>query len=559
MKYIVSLLVLFTVAASAQELPSADSYAVNFDRNAVRTNTGRRLTAITLSGNTLTIPNPMCMYVDFTPQLFTAQPGQTLMPSVAFTGAWMQTYIYIDLNQNGRFDVQEPGPQGQLGADNELVSFAGMGLADGNYNSAGQNLADLSDVQPPAFTLPANISPGFYMMRWKIDWDDCDPGGRVDEQNSIIKNGGVIVDVLLRVTDEATEGYQLIFADEFDLPNGSRPDPGKWRSSTRSGSTWNRWISDAEEVAFLQDGNLVCRAIPNPDTSTDNVPMLTGAIETRGLFSFTYGKVEVRLQVDPYTGSFPAAWMMPQPPCEVWPNSGEIDIFESVDAQNTAFHTIHSHWSYDLGHKNDPKSSFFENVNIAQWHIYGVEWLENILIFTVDGNFVGTYARSNDEDIDLSNIETNELLIQSDKGKSSIGLAYEPHGWKGWGEVNGLDGTVHLVYNMSFSCVIRESKVFTSLSIEFEDDWEMDFADLKPGDTFDTNDFRASVGFYPENGWSCFMGTTATSGRLHVIDKQFEDGNLSLTLQIDNFKFDALDKECVYTIDGTIVYKLPQD
>lgn len=173
--------------------------------------------------------------------------------------------------------------------------------------------------------------------------------------------------------------------------------------------------------------------------------------------------------------------------------------------------------------------------------------------------FLLTGCSSDDEDIDLSNIETNELLIQSDKGKSSIGLAYEPHGWKGWGEVNGLDGTVHLVYNMSFSCVIRESKVFTSLSIEFEDDWEMDFADLKLGDTFDTNDFRASVGFYPENGWSCFMGTTATSGRLHVIDKQFEDGNLSLTLQIDNFKFDALDKECVYTIDGTIVYKLPQD
>ena len=75
--------------------------------------------------------------------------------------------------------------------------------------------------------------------------------------------------------------------------------------------------------------------------------------------------------------------------------------------------------------------------------------------------FLLTGCSSDDEDIDLSNIETNELLIQSDKGKSSIGLAYEPH---------------------------------------------------------------------------------------------------SLTaLQIDNFKFDALDKECVYTIDGTIVYKLPQD
>ena len=173
--------------------------------------------------------------------------------------------------------------------------------------------------------------------------------------------------------------------------------------------------------------------------------------------------------------------------------------------------------------------------------------------------FLLTACSSDDEDIDLSNIETNELLIQSDKGDSNISLAYEPHGYKGRCEVHEPDGTVHVVHNMSFNCNIHESKVFTSLSIEFEDDWEMNFADLKPGDTFDTNDFRASVGFYPENGWSCFMGTTATSGRLHVIDKQFEDGNLSLTLQIDDFKCDALDKECVYTIDGTIVYKLPQD
>jgi hypothetical protein len=170
--------------------------------------------------------------------------------------------------------------------------------------------------------------------------------------------------------------------------------------------------------------------------------------------------------------------------------------------------------------------------------------------------FLLTACSSDDEDIDLSNIETNELLIQSDKGDGNIGLAFEPHGYKGRCEVHEPDGTVHVVHNMSFNCNIHESKVFTSLSIEFEDDWEMNFADLKPGDTFDTNDFRASVSYYPT--WVEFygMGTTATSGRLHVIDKELEDGNIYLTLQIRNFKFDALDKTCVYTINGTIVYKI---
>ena len=41
------------------------------------------------------------------------------------------------------------------------------------------------------------------------------------------------------------EAYQLIFSDEFDQPDGSAPDPAKWRCSTRYSATWCRWISSA--------------------------------------------------------------------------------------------------------------------------------------------------------------------------------------------------------------------------------------------------------------------------------------------------------------------------
>ena len=110
---------------------------------------------------------------------------------------------------------------------------------------------------------------------------------------------------------------------------------------------------------------------------------------------------------------------------------------------------------------------------------------------------------------------------------------------------------------MIFFCNIQESNILYCLAIDFEDNSEMNFADLKPGDTFDTNDFKASVGYYyPGNGWTRCMETLATSGRLHVIDKKLEDGKICLTLQIDNFKFDAIDKTCIYTINGTIVYKI---
>lgn len=190
------------------------------------------------------------------------------------------------------------------------------------------------------------------------------------------------------------DDYELIFADEFDLPNGSRPDPTRWQPCRREGATWSRWISDSLDVAYVQDGCLVCRAIPNLDKTSDPALMLTGAVETRDRFSFTYGKVLVRLRTNLHDGNFPAAWMMPQPPCDGWPRGGEIDIFESIDTKNTSYHTVHSHWTYDLGHRSEPQSSFSRSTSVTQWHVYGLEWTENSITWTVDGKEVGTYRRS---------------------------------------------------------------------------------------------------------------------------------------------------------------------
>ncbi|MBR6495373.1 MAG: glycoside hydrolase family 16 protein [Prevotella sp.] len=199
------------------------------------------------------------------------------------------------------------------------------------------------------------------------------------------------------VFGQGDDVYQLIFSDEFNQEDGSRPDSKKWAVSTRRTATWNRWISASPDVAFIRDGALVCRAIPNPDISTDNVPMITGSMETRNLFSFTYGKVEVRLKTIRHRGNFPAAWMMPHPPCDGWPNAGEIDIFETIDNENVAYHTIHTKWSYTMGNKNNPKSSFNEWMDVENWHVYGLIWEKDLLIWTVDGNEMGRYAKSSDE------------------------------------------------------------------------------------------------------------------------------------------------------------------
>ncbi|MBQ8454206.1 MAG: glycoside hydrolase family 16 protein [Bacteroidaceae bacterium] len=373
-----------------------ESYPIAFDRNANRTRTDRILNGIVLNGNVFQVTSPMKMYHDLSHQTFFCHAGDLVSPSLAFTGKWMDSYIYIDKDRNGTFDVETPGSRGSLTESNELVSFSGLSLPDGAFNSYGET-TDLSQVQPPSFVLPEDMEPGQYMMRIKIDWDDANPAGRMDDANGIIKNGGAILDIHLEVLPdgEHKEGsYTMTFHDEFDGTDGSQPDHTKWRRSTRYGSTWNRFISDSEDVVFLREGHLVCRAIPNPDQESDPVPMLTGSVETQGNFSFTYGWVEARLKTTPHVGNFPAFWMMPQPPADAWPKAGEIDIFEAINAQNTAFHTVHSHWTYTLGNKNNPKSSLSETVTQGEWHIFAALWTEDAITFYVDGNAVGSYAKS---------------------------------------------------------------------------------------------------------------------------------------------------------------------
>ncbi len=200
---------------------------------------------------------------------------------------------------------------------------------------------------------------------------------------------------------EPYEGYQLVWSDEFDQEDYSQPDPSKWRCSTRYSATWNRYIADDPSVVYIKDGSLVCRAIKNPDTSKDNVPMITGSRESRGLFSFTYGRVDIRLRTLSHTGNFPAAWMMPQPPCEGWPKAGEIDIFETIDSQKRAWHTVHSNWTYNLGKTSSPRSSFNEECKVHLWHVYSLEWTEDLLTWYLDGKKVGSYAKSTNQS-DLS-------------------------------------------------------------------------------------------------------------------------------------------------------------
>ena len=388
-------------------------------------------------------------------------------------------YLYIDLDNDGRFAVML-GADGTPGVSSELVAFSCHNGIDSNGNAASASI--------PMYKLGAVLPDGVYRARLKLDNSNLNPGGSAD----FVAQGGVVVDFLLNLVsgdrslvlntvDGSIDGenytalpmtvtpgngftavlrgapgyvckevvvrhghniggeqsvngnaqwreevipvvdgraavdgslvdgdvvlfaqfvpgegceWQLVFSDEFNAEDMSQPVAEKWMRCQRQGATWNRWLSDSKEVIYLQGGDLVARAIPNPDQESDPVPMITGGIKSDGLFGFTYGYVEGRIKSNPWTGNFPAFWMMPEDRSAGWPDCGEIDIWETIDAQERSWHTIHSNWTYDLGYKNNPQSSFNVYTSHDRYHTYGLKWDATTLIWYVDGKEVGRYTKS---------------------------------------------------------------------------------------------------------------------------------------------------------------------
>lgn len=299
-------------------------------------------------------------------------------------------------------EVTEPDPE-----PGTLRQYTENGCIDGPDNTALP--ITVMPLQPMEVVLrgaPGYAAKGITVRYGQnLDGEELDAEGNRQWTEEYIE----AVDGKVTIPAEMTEGdvslyatferdpeseWHLVFSDEFNAEDGSQPTADKWMRCQRQGATWNRWLSDSEEVIYLEDGDLVARAIPNPDKTTDNVPMITGGIKSMGRFGFTYGYVEARIFNNLWTGNFPAFWMMPEDQSAGWPDCGEIDIWEVIDTQNRSYHTVHSNWTYDLGNTGNPQSSFNTGCSYDRYHTYGLAWDENTLIWYLDGKEVSRYAKS---------------------------------------------------------------------------------------------------------------------------------------------------------------------
>jgi beta-glucanase (GH16 family) len=204
------------------------------------------------------------------------------------------------------------------------------------------------------------------------------------------------VDASLDALLNAPAGMKLVWADEFNTDGA--PDPQKW--SFENGFVRNeeaQWYQP--DNARIQNGMLVITARrerkPNPNykaNSTDwrtNRPFIeytsSSLITGPKGGAWQYGRFEMRARIDTRLGIWPAFWTVGQN--GEWPGGGEIDIMEFYRGKllaNFAWGTDRR-WNAKWNSSAKPITEFNDPNWSKQFHIWSMDWDENTITLSVDG------------------------------------------------------------------------------------------------------------------------------------------------------------------------------
>ena len=190
-------------------------------------------------------------------------------------------------------------------------------------------------------------------------------------------------------------GYTLVWFDEFNQRDGSKPDPAKWRFAT-GGNGWGNkeleFYTSRRKNARIWHGNLEIVARKETYKRRGVTREYTSArLNTFGKFDQTYGRFEARIKIPYGQGIWPAFWMLgADEKTNHWPECGEIDIMENIGREPGIVHgTIHGP-GYSGG-KGIGSPYPLSNGHFADdYHVYAVEWEPEQIRFYVDSHLYAT-------------------------------------------------------------------------------------------------------------------------------------------------------------------------
>ncbi len=202
------------------------------------------------------------------------------------------------------------------------------------------------------------------------------------------------------VTTDSQDG-DLLFADEFDA---DRLDRSKW--NVIGPAFWvnneqQAYVDSPDTIHLLPAGSVegadggvlvlqptYSKSYKTPDGRTAD--FVSGRIDSRSKFEFTYGRAAARIKMPDAAGVWPAFWLLGDGP---WPNTGEIDIMEYVGEADWTGVALHGE-GYSGETPLVDKQFFAPGTDVSQWHEYAVEWTPQQILFKVDGRLTYRATRA---------------------------------------------------------------------------------------------------------------------------------------------------------------------
>jgi beta-glucanase (GH16 family) len=280
---------------------------------------------------------------------------------------------------------------------NNIASFGGYGkwfdLQITNQcsftNASAQILAPGTVTNTVAsLVAPSNTVYVRYQVVFQQGSDNAN-GSMYFDDLTLNQTGGTVV------TPPATQ-LNIVWDDEFNQPDGSSPDPTKWGYDTGAwpDNSELEYYTTRTNNARIEGGRLVIEA---DQESYGGRSYTSARLKTQYKGSWTYGRMEARIQIPRGQGIWPAFWMLGTNIDSVsWPTCGEVDIMENigkVSDQGTDHGTIHGPQNggdYNGGSGVGGTYTLPSGALADNFHIYAVQWTPNQIQFFLDTNLFFT-------------------------------------------------------------------------------------------------------------------------------------------------------------------------
>ena len=211
---------------------------------------------------------------------------------------------------------------------------------------------------------------------------------------------------------------EIVFFDDFSAPGFDRAKWGVIVTGRTVNNEQQAYVDSARTIYTVQDaaaegasnGALVLHARSSPAFQTPEgraFDFISGRLEGRGKFEFTYGSVAARIKLTPGTGLWPAFWVLGR---DRWPATGEMDIMENVGDPTWTNVALHGP-GYSGNTPLVKRRSFPSGSSIAGWHVYSMDWSREGFVFKVDDQEFYRVVRADVEKYGAWAYDTPKFLI----------------------------------------------------------------------------------------------------------------------------------------------------